>query len=208
MNLLAWHKGLEWISGRQLTLLIATLGLNILQPGAGVGGHCIGVDPWFLVEAAPDISPLIQAARQVNDNQPSFLVEMIKRAMGDLHGLTIAVLGLAYKPDVDDLRESPAIVVAHHLASAGARVIAFEPFKPMVRIEGIETSSTLEETIEKADVLVLLVAHTSLKTLDPSWIASKSRARIVLDAVHGWSRPDWQAAGFHFLLLGDGKNNR
>ena len=181
--------------------------VDILHPGPGVGGHCIGVDPWFLVEAAPDISPLIHTARQVNDSQPGFLVEVLKRAIGDLRGLRIAVLGLAYKPNIDDLRESPAIEVARHLLSAGAQVIAFEPFKSITNIKEIETNSTLEGTIEKADILALLVAHTSLKTLDPGWVASKTRARIVLDAVNGWSRTEWQAAGFRFLRLGDGKIN-
>jgi len=100
--------------------------VNILSPGPGVGGHCISVDPWFLVEAAPDLTPLIHTARNVNDQQPEFVLSLVKRALGSsLEGKHIAVLGLAYKPDVDDLRESPAIETCYLLSKAGAKVTAY-----------------------------------------------------------------------------------
>ena len=111
--------------------------VKILSPGPGVGGHCISVDPWFLVEAAPDLTPLIYTARQVNDAQPHFVVDLVQRALGSLKGKKIAALGLAYKPDVDDLRESPAVEVVHLLQDAGAEVKAFEPFKPAAGLPGI-----------------------------------------------------------------------
>lgn len=104
--------------------------VKILNPGPGVGGHCISVDPWFFVEAAPDLTPLIHTARLVNDGQPGFVVKTIKKTLGELKRKKIAALGLAFKPDVDDLRESPAIEVTHLLAQAGAVVSAYEPFKP------------------------------------------------------------------------------
>jgi UDP-N-acetyl-D-mannosaminuronic acid dehydrogenase len=107
--------------------------VNILQPGPGVGGHCISVDPWFLVEAAPELTPLIRTARQVNDSQPHFVLELIRRALGELQGMRLAVLGLAYKAGVDDLRESPAVEIARLLGQAGALVKAYEPFKPRHR---------------------------------------------------------------------------
>ena len=81
--------------------------VKILAPGPGVGGHCISVDPWFLVETAPDLSRLIHSARTVNDGQPAFAVELVRRTLGSLAGRRFAALGLAFKPDVDDLRESP-----------------------------------------------------------------------------------------------------
>jgi len=111
--------------------------IKILNPGPGVGGHCISVDPWFLVEAAPDLTSLILAARKVNDAQPHFVLDVIRKALrytsaanqdmasgavlpsGGLSGRRVAVLGLAYKPDVDDLRESPAIEVARLLVTPG-----------------------------------------------------------------------------------------
>ena len=99
--------------------------VKILSPGPGVGGHCISVDPWFFVETAPDLTPLIYASRKVNDSQPHYVLDLIQRAMGSLKGRRIAALGLAYKPDVDDLRESPAVEIVHLLQDAGATVKAF-----------------------------------------------------------------------------------
>ncbi len=112
--------------------------VKILNPGPGVGGHCISVDPWFLVESAPDITQLIHSARLVNDEQPDYVVRLVKQVLGEnLHGKRISVLGLSFKPDVDDLRESPAVEVAHRLTQLGAEVKAFEPNKPGAVIEGI-----------------------------------------------------------------------
>lgn len=181
--------------------------VKILQPGPGVGGHCISVDPWFLVEAAPDISPLILSARKVNDAQPDFVLELVKSALGyapeaTLAGKHIALLGLAYKPDVDDLRESPAIEVAHRLSRAGAQVSAFEPYKPDFRLPGVRTCSTLGAALAEADMLVLLVGHTMLRQLDPRRVASVTPARTALDAVNGWPDQSWQEAGFQMHRLG------
>jgi len=180
--------------------------VKILRPGPGVGGHCIGVDPWFLVEAAPDLATLVRAARQVNDSQPDFVVRIIQRTAGELKGLRVALLGLAYKPDVDDLRESPAIEVAHRLTKAGALVTAFEPCKPDAPLSGLVTVPTLEQALENAEVLALLVAHTFLKELDPQRVATLTEARTVVDTVNGWSAPAWEAAGFHYFRLGVGKS--
>ncbi|MGH2606327.1 MAG: nucleotide sugar dehydrogenase, partial [Anaerolineales bacterium] len=96
--------------------------VEILRPGPGVGGHCIRLDPWFLAQAAPDETPLIQAARRVNDGQPEHTIRLIESAAGGLVGRSIAALGLAYKAEVDDLRESPAMAVARGLVRGGARV--------------------------------------------------------------------------------------
>lgn len=179
--------------------------VNILSPGPGVGGHCISVDPWFLVEAAPDLTPLIQTARKVNDNQPAFVVELIRRILGDLQGRRIAALGLAYKPNVDDLRESPAIEVVHLLQKAGAQVRAFEPFKTDYSSNGVASTLTLQSALEGAELVVLLVAHDQFKTLKPAEVAQMSEARLALDAVNGWKADEWQEAGFQIFRLGVGK---
>lgn len=179
--------------------------VNILRPGPGVGGHCISVDPWFLVEAAPDLSLLIRTARQVNDQQPAFVLSLFKRALGELQGKRIALLGLAYKPDVDDLRESPVIEIAHLLREAGAEVSAYEPFKPQAQIQGLRTCLTLEEAAAGADCLALMVAHTPLRELGPQDVAELSPSRIVIDAVNEWDKPAWEQAGFEVYRLGDRK---
>jgi UDP-N-acetyl-D-mannosaminuronic acid dehydrogenase len=181
--------------------------VKILNPGPGVGGHCISVDPWFLVEAAPDLSELIIAARKVNDRQPSFVVNLVKRAAGDdLKGKRIAALGLAFKPDVDDLRESPAIDAARLLAEAGATVRSYEPYKPSHVVPGVNPAFTIEDTIRDADVLVLLVGHRELKELDPLKIKNISSAEWAIDTVGGWDKKLWTKAGFKFIRLGDGKS--
>ena len=177
--------------------------VKILNPGPGVGGHCISVDPWFLVEAAPDLTPLIRTARQVNDAQPQHVLELVRRAAGGrLAGYHVAALGLAFKADVDDVRESPAIEVCHLLQEAGAQVTAFEPFKPEVKIQGVTTVPTLAQAIDSADILLLLVGHASLRSMDPVVVAQLTRARVVVDTVNGWAEEGWRQLGFGFYRIG------
>lgn len=179
--------------------------VKILNPGPGVGGHCISVDPWFFVEAAPNLTPLIYHSRLVNDAQPHFVVETIKRTLGSLNGKKIAALGLAYKPDVDDLRESPANEVVHILQEEGAEVLAWEPFKPGAILERITMSPTLEDSIKDADAVVVLVKHTEFTKFDPNVLAQQTKARILIDTVNCWESKDWQAHGFTIHRIGDGK---
>jgi len=182
--------------------------INILNPGPGVGGHCISVDPWFFVEAAPELTPLIYHARKVNDGQPHFVVKKVKQALGNLNNKKIAALGLAYKPDVDDLRESPAVEVVHLLQQAGAQVKAWEPFKPDADMKGIDMAPSFENAIQDADAIVLLVKHTEFKNLMPAEIASKTKARVVVDCVNSWEATAWQNAGFELYRLGVNKSER
>ncbi len=194
------------------TIQIANLHprVKILKPGPGVGGHCIGVDPWFLVEAAPDLARLISAARQVNDSQPAFVVDLIRRALGcedsgaDLTGKRITLLGLSYKPDVDDLRESPAIEIANRLVEAGAIVRAYEPYKPDAEIAGVTVVASLEAALQDIDLIALLVPHTPLLSLAPAQAATLTSARLVIDAVNGFSSSAWETAGFRVYRLGVG----
>lgn len=179
--------------------------VNILSPGPGVGGHCISVDPWFLVEASPDLTPLIRTARKVNDDQPRFVVQLAQQILGDLSGRRIAALGLAYKPNVDDLRESPAVEVVHLLQSAGAQVRAFEPYKTDYAFNGVASTNSLQTAIEEAELLILLVAHDQFKNLNPQEVARMTAAKMVLDTVNGWKAQEWQQAGFRVFRLGVGK---
>ncbi len=179
--------------------------VKILNPGPGVGGHCISVDPWFLVEAAPDITPLIHMARIVNDAQPEFVVELVKRVVGEnLAGKRVAALGLSYKADVDDLRESPAIEVARLLVEAGCQVKAFEPFKPGAVIEGLTTVPSLEAALADAEVLLLLVGHKVFCNLDVQAVAQMTPARVVIDTINGWADKNWEAVGIKAYRLGVG----
>lgn len=181
--------------------------VDILRPGPGVGGHCISVDPWFLVEAAPDETPLIRQARLVNDSQPARVVDRLETYAGDLHGKTVAALGLAYKPDVDDLRESPAIAVVEELIQRGASVRTFEPFALDVRIGEAEPAETLDDALQDADILIQLVNHARFRDIDPHAIAERMRGTLVVDTRGVWQRESWKDAGMHLIRLGDGSHD-
>jgi UDP-N-acetyl-D-mannosaminuronic acid dehydrogenase len=181
--------------------------VNILRPGPGAGGHCIVVDPWFLVEAAPELTPLIQQARAVNDGQPAHASEIIGAALGKLKGKRVAALGLAYKPAVNDLRESPAIEVVRLLVAGGAQVRTFEPYAPERGVTGAETVGSLEEAVAGADAVVLLVDHPEFIQLDPQQLARAMPGRVAVDLRGRWNVPAWRAAGFSLKVLGLGTAN-
>ena len=135
--------------------------VNILQPGAGVGGHCIAVDPWFIVARDPENARLIRSAREVNNLKTTWAIDQIKIAAAEASARLgrkpkVACLGLAFKPDIDDLRESPAVHIAESLVSQDFDVIAVEP-----NIEKHDrfTLSSLEDALQRADVIAVLVKH-------------------------------------------------
>lgn len=175
--------------------------VNILRPGVGVGGHCISVDPWFLVESVPEKAQLVKTARQVNDSQPAFVASLVEESAGGVAGKEIAFLGLAFKPNVDDLRESPAADLARHLGEAGALVRAFEPFRPDANLSGVHQVSRMEEALADADLIVLAVAHDQFKALQPAEIRKITPAKAVFDGVRAWDKAAWEAAGFQFFGL-------
>ena len=135
--------------------------VNILQPGTGVGGHCIAVDPWFIVASDPDNARIIRTAREVNNYKTEWVIDQIKIAVADASARTgrkpkVACLGLAFKPDIDDLRESPAVHVASALQEQGYNVVAVEP---NILSHHKFALLTLEEALNAADVLAVLVKH-------------------------------------------------
>lgn len=176
--------------------------VSILKPGPGVGGHCISVDPWFLVEAAPEISQLIRQARAVNDAQPDYVVALVKRALGKLKGKTVAALGLAYKANVDDLRESPAVEVVERLIEAGVKVKTYEPFAPTAEIEGASGFQSLDAVLKEADAILLLVDHEQFRNLSAKEAAVHMPGRIAIDTRGVWSEEAWKGEGFKVYKLG------
>lgn len=136
--------------------------VNILTPGAGVGGHCLAVDPWFIVEKFPKEANVIREARLINDFKPRFIVNKIDEILKGNKELTIGVLGLAYKPDIDDLRESPAMEIAEILRDKGYKVVACEPNVDSKEVNNFELYS-FDEILEKADYLVLAQGHKEFK---------------------------------------------
>ncbi len=179
--------------------------VKILQPGPGVGGHCISVDPWFFVEAAPDIAKLIHQARLVNDGQPPYVVAKLRETLGDLRGRIFAALGVTYKPNVDDIRESPAIEVVHLLREAGAEVRIFDPYvKSNGDLTGLLVDS-VEMAATGAEGLLLLVHHREFLKLDIARLARVMQRPFIFDTRNVLNHEVWRAAGFEVLLLGNNK---
>ncbi|MCE5208010.1 MAG: nucleotide sugar dehydrogenase [Chloroflexi bacterium] len=177
--------------------------INILKPGPGVGGHCISVDPWFLVEAAPDLASLISTARHVNDGQPHFVVELVRRALdGELKGKRIAALGLAFKPDVDDFRESPAVEVVKLLVEAGVEVKGYDPYLNGLQIPGVPLYTELAPAVKDADLLLVLVAHKELCNLEIDRLQEMTPARKILDTVNISGNKNFEQSGFVLYKLG------
>jgi len=145
--------------------------VNILQPGAGVGGHCIAVDPWFIVSSVPDEARLIRTAREVNDHKPEWVLAKVKAAITDalatkpgssITDIKVACLGLAFKPDIDDLRESPALAISTNIAKLGCQVLAVEPNIDALPAKLAATNvvlSSQENALASADVVCVLVKH-------------------------------------------------
>ena len=153
--------------------------VNILQPGVGVGGHCIAVDPWFIVARDPENAQIIRSAREVNNRKTDWVINQIKIAAADVTAKTgrkakIACLGLAFKPDIDDLRESPAVHIAQSLLSQGYDLVAVEPnILKDDRFVLIE----LEEALKSVDILAILVKHRQF--IDAAKIGQFARVEAI-----------------------------
>ncbi|MFW0111562.1 UDP-N-acetyl-D-mannosamine dehydrogenase [Rothia sp. CCM 9416] len=154
--------------------------VNILQPGPGVGGHCIAVDPWFIVAADPHNSRLIRTARQVNDSKPGWVIEQVQAESAHLDRPTIAVLGLAFKANIDDLRESPALEILTELTHQipGARLLVVEPHidrlpAHLSQLGQVELTDC-DPAIAQADLVLLLVDHDRFKQVPATALAGKA----------------------------------
>lgn len=167
--------------------------VNILNPGPGVGGHCIAVDPWFIVNSAPKVSHLIRTARQVNDGKPDWVIGKVNTAVERSRNLlgrdvVVACLGLAFKANIDDLRESPSLEIATRLAGQrpSLRLLIVEPYidklPPNLAAESEVELMELEAALLKADVVVLLVDHHQFKSVDRACLDGK----VVVDTRGVW----------------------
>ena len=163
--------------------------VDILQPGPGVGGHCIAIDPWFIINSAPDNAELIRTARNVNDSKPGYFAKKVISAVNSLSTPIVACLGLTYKADVDDLRQSPAVKVVSELASSQNKldkILVVEPNISSLPIELQNTSkvalTNLENAIDAADIIIILVDHKSFKEFPYDRIGEK----IIFDTKGIW----------------------
>ncbi|MAZ73151.1 MAG: UDP-N-acetyl-D-mannosamine dehydrogenase [Flavobacteriaceae bacterium] len=157
--------------------------VNILRPGTGVGGHCIAVDPWFIVSEFPEESQVIRKAREVNNYKTEWAIEKVKNAalqfkVENNRDAVIACMGLAFKPDIDDLRESPALYLTEKLENENFNVLRVEP-----NIESEDTMAlhSIPEAIKKADIIAFLVAHNEFKNV------VVPQGKMVIDFVGLWA---------------------
>ncbi len=174
--------------------------VNIHQPGPGVGGHCIAVDPWFIVEKEPKLAQIIDLSRHTNDSMPGYTAGRIR---GILEGngiegrAKVAVLGITYKPNVDDMRESPVIELIEILKGEGYEVAAADPF-----VGDREGLPSFEDAVTGADLVVLGVNHAQYKELDFEALGKLVKHRLFFDTRNFISREAAEKAGFRYYLLG------
>lgn len=172
-------------------------------PGVGVGGHCIPVDPYYLIDYAKAngfYHDFLSLARRINEHMPAFTIEQVEAALNErklaLRGSEIAVLGLAYKPNIDDCRESPAFEIIHLLEEKGVNVRSFDPYV-------LERSSmkTLEMALRGAQAVVITTAHREFTCLTPQDLSAYA-IRIVVDGRNCLPKDDFKAAGFVYRGIG------
>ncbi|MFJ5765982.1 nucleotide sugar dehydrogenase [Lysinibacillus sp. NPDC093210] len=178
--------------------------VNVHFPGPGVGGHCIAVDPWFLVELGGEQAQIIHMSRNTNDSMPRFTAQKTQAILNEnkIAGGKVAVLGLAFKGNVDDMRESPSTIVIDELQNLGLDVISYDPH--IKENKHATQTQSLEEATKDADIIVVLTDHNEFKAYDAADITVKTK--IVFDTKNCLNREKWQEAGFQFHLLGDAKN--
>ncbi|MDP2760803.1 MAG: UDP-N-acetyl-D-mannosamine dehydrogenase [Sideroxyarcus sp.] len=160
--------------------------VNILQPGPGVGGHCIAVDPWFIVDKSPKTARLIRTAREVNDHKPHYVIEKVKAAAAKFNSPKIACLGLAFKADIDDLRESPSVEIVQHLKEMNlGELYVVEPHVselPKYLVGEKVKFTDSHDAVAQSDIVLLLVNHQAFKDIGIGALAGK----IVIDTRGLW----------------------
>ncbi|MBI5118358.1 nucleotide sugar dehydrogenase [Candidatus Poribacteria bacterium] len=171
--------------------------VNVHQPGPGVGGHCIPVDPWFIVENSNEAGKLIRRARELNDSMPERIVQLVEHVVGPAQDAKISVWGVAYKGNVDDTRETPAAPIVHLLRKRNYKISIFD-----FHVRNFECEiDSLESAVNASDAILLLADHKEFKYLDPHVIGQKMRRRIVIDTRNCLDPAKWKGAGFDFHLL-------
>lgn len=180
--------------------------VNIHQPGPGVGGHCIAVDPWFLVELDPQNAQMIHLARKTNDGMPSYTANLtrdILKAKG-IENPKVAVLGLAFKGNIDDMRESPSVEVVEHIEALGLDYMAYDPHIKQNNLD--KQTQDLEEALQDADAILVLTDHKAFHDYQPEQLAKMMRSKILIDTKNALSREKWEKVGYSVYVLGDAKN--
>ena len=177
--------------------------VNIHLPGPGVGGHCIAVDPWFLVELAPEDAKIIQLARNTNDGMPTYTAEMTRNILSakGIKEPSVAVFGLAFKGNIDDMRESPSVDVVQQLKNCGLRLNVFDPHIKQNNLP--DQTQSQEEALTGASAIVILTNHDEFMEIDPIEAGKLMKDKIIIDTKNCINREKWESAGFAVYVLGD-----
>lgn len=173
--------------------------VNILSPGPGVGGHCIALDPWFLVEKSAN-AKLIHQARINNDSMPEFVLNKIKNILGDLKDKTVTLFGVTYKPNIDDVRESPVMHLLDMLKKEGVNVRVCDPHAG----EKVENNFSVYESTQGSDLVVLGVNHDEFKAVDFNKLGENMKTKTIVDTRNFWCADEVEKAGIKYYLLGKG----
>ena len=176
--------------------------VNLHRPGPGVGGHCIAIDPWFVIQNSSN-GKMIALARHVNDTMPNYTLRKVREMLGEVEYPTVTVLGVAYKGNVDDARETPALRFIKLAENDGFRVKVYDPLVKEFEYPLL----SLEEAVKDSDCIVVITDHEVFKFLDPEKIGKLMRNKCVFDARNILNHRKWKEAGFKVRVLGDGKEN-
>lgn len=176
--------------------------VNLHQPGPGVGGHCLAVDPWFIVEKNPELAKIIRLSRETNESMPEFVSQKINGILEDIKGVnTVTILGITYKPNIDDMRESPITELVELLEKQNINVKIYDPH---VDLEKHQYSSIVEAT-SGSDLLVLAVNHDIFKNLPLGEISKSMKHKNILDTRNFLDEQKIKDEGFNYYLLGKGE---
>lgn len=174
--------------------------VNLHTPGPGVGGHCIAVDPWFIIEKYPTDTKIITLSRKINDSMPEYAVAHIKKIVGEIDNPKIAILGVTYKGNIDDTRESPALKIIAGLEKIGIRYSIYDPHVREFKYE----LSSLKKAFKGADCAVILANHDEFRFLHPAEIGKLMRCQILYDTRSCVDHNLWKQSGFKVYCLGVG----
>jgi len=173
--------------------------INIHQPGPGVGGHCLAVDPWFIVEKSPNLARIIKLARETNNSMPQFIFNKIENLLKNIKSIKkVTILGITYKANIDDTRESPIINLISLLEKRDYKISVVDPHVKEFRYK----LENVTDAAEGSDLLILAVNHKDFEELDFDTISKKMRNKIILDTRNYFDKDMVENKGFKYYLLG------
>ncbi len=177
--------------------------VNLHAPGPGVGGHCISVDPWFIISEFEEEAKLIATGRQINDRRPEYVFQLLKHCLAGISDPVVTIMGVAYKSNIDDTRESPAFEVIKLMVE---EKILYNIYDPHVKGPTIKAKS-LKEAFQNSDCALILTDHDEFKVFNPAEVSELMRIRQVIDTRNCIDRSLWESHGFSYYLLGSGENS-